>query len=106
MDRLLFFVNDQIISTPIINNSNVEIYDIALDTRIQPQKKKFIIPNTFEKKNDIILNKKIIILFKKLNSKQQAIFGDCIYLKRTQFDKLIHLFLIGGARCSSLVLVH
>jgi hypothetical protein len=64
MDRLLFFVNDQTISTLIINNSNVEIYDIALDTHIQPQKNLFIIPNTFEKKNDIILNKKIIILFK------------------------------------------
>jgi hypothetical protein len=32
MDRQLFFVNDQTTSTPIIDNSNVEVYDITLNT--------------------------------------------------------------------------
>jgi len=67
MDRQLFLVNDQTTSTPIIFNSNVEVCDITLDTHIQPQTILFIIPNTFEKINDIILNKNYYYLVQKLN---------------------------------------
>jgi hypothetical protein len=47
-------------STPITKNSNVEAYDIALDTHIQPQTILSTIPNTFEKHNDIIIDKGIL----------------------------------------------
>jgi hypothetical protein len=46
----LFFVIDQTTLTPITNNSNVEEYDIALDTHIQPQTILSTIPNTFQKR--------------------------------------------------------
>jgi hypothetical protein len=51
------FVNDQTTLTPPTNNSNVEAYAITLDTHIQPQTILSTIPNTFEKNNDIILDK-------------------------------------------------
>jgi hypothetical protein len=62
------FINDQTTSTLITNNSNVEAYDIALDTHIQPQTILSTILNTFEKNDDIILDKEFYSLKFKIMS--------------------------------------